>query len=172
MKRLGYLMLPLFLCGFVIHDESKLIWTDERLTWSDFRAEPDNTAFGAARTAVKISARPYRKNKKLEYKVVAYFLRDHSWCKSKSVNLLNHEQGHFDLAELYARKTRQKIFQLQQSNTTDYRVYNKAIQVILDESNAMDELYDRETLNGSILKKQIEWDLGIQREIQMLNGFQ
>jgi hypothetical protein len=171
MKRFGYLILPLLLCGFVSNDENKLIWTDERLTWSDFRAVPDNAAFGAARTAVTISAKPFKRNRKLQYKVGAYFLRNHSWCKTKSINLLNHEQGHFDLAELYARKARQKILQLQQSNVTDYRIYNKAIQVILDESNAVDRQYDRETLNGSILKKQIEWDLGIQRGLQTLNGF-
>lgn len=171
MKRVAYIILPLFLCAFIEEDESRLIWTDDRLTWSDFRAQPDHSSFGAARTAVTISARPFRKNRKLEYHVGAYFLKDHSWCKSKSTNLLNHEQGHFDLAELYARKIRQKIQELQQSKVKDYRVYNKAIQVILDESTAVDRRYDRETLNGSILKKQIEWDLGVHRELEALSRF-
>jgi hypothetical protein len=103
--------------------------------------------------------------------VKAYFLKDKSWCKVRSGNLLQHEQLHFDIAELYARKVRKKVNEMQEAGLKDHRVYNKAIHYILAESNEMDHQYDRQTLNGALLNKQLLWDLEIKLHLNELQQY-
>jgi hypothetical protein len=154
-------------------DQNKLLWSDHgQLTWADFKGQPKQNSFGDALTAVNISAKPYVKNRKLNYVVKAYFLKDKSWCKVRSGNLLEHEQLHFDIAELYARKVRQKVAELQSAGIKDHRIYNNAIHHILAESNEMDHQYDRQTLNGSLLNKQLTWELEVRIQMSELRAFQ
>jgi predicted secreted Zn-dependent protease len=168
------IMLFISLTGFNTDgDQNKLVWSDHgQLTWEDFKGQPKQNSFGDALTAVNISAKPYVKNRKLNYAVKAYFLKDKSWCKVRSGNLLEHEQLHFDIAELYARKVRKKVAELQRTGIRDHRVYNNAIEQILAESNELDQRYDRQTLNGSLPNKQFVWELEIKIQMNELQAFQ
>lgn len=168
-KPLLFVVVPLLIAGFSHPGADQLPWSETyHLKWEDFQAAPDSNAFGSALTTVTIKARPNRQNRRLEYDINAFFLRSHSWSKTRSIHVLNHEQIHFDLAELYARKARKKVQELQQLGINDYRVYNSALQAIFQESNEMDAKYDRETLNGALLKKQISWDLTIGTHLKEL----
>lgn len=166
------MVVSLLTSGFSHPGDDRIPWSETyHLKWEDFQAAPDSNAFGSALTTVTIKARPYRQGRGLEYDISAFFLRSHSWAKTRSIHLLNHEQIHFDLSELYARKARKKVQELQQLGIKDYRVYNSALQVIFEESNEMDAKYDRETLNGALLKKQILWDLTVGTRLKELHKY-
>lgn len=141
-----------------------------QLNWSDFTGKPSAEAKGDAGTAVSIKAKPYMEKKKMHYMVHALFNKRKSWSRAQSASLLAHEQLHFDIAELYARKARKKIAEIALTGETDLKVYNRAVQKILNESNWADVQYDAETLHGSILEKQQEWKEKITRELKELEN--
>jgi hypothetical protein len=152
--------------------ENVLLWDENKvLTWRDFLGKPDPLAKGDAASKVSIRATPLKRGKQLHYDVNTVFHRNDSWCKTPSAELLKHEQVHFDIAELYARKARKKISSLKREGVRDVKVYNAAISRIFDESNLTDAEYDRETVHGASRKKQTEWEYSIRIELMLLNRF-
>lgn len=141
------------------------------LEWEDFKGSRPDQYHGDAGTMVKIKAVPYLVRKKVKYHVYALFDKTNSWALEQSPQLLKHEQLHFDIAELYARKIRKKIRQLSVNKKNDLKVYNHEIRKLLQESNDFDRLYDIETLHGSLPKKQKEWEARVKSALKELNEF-
>ena len=151
---------------------NQLQWNEfYKLQWEDFRGEPDKDSHGDAATAVQISAKPFLVKKEIRYDVVALFNRSKSWARDKSPSLLVHEQLHFDIAELYARKIRKKIRELNAEGVKDIKIYNAAIRALLLESNEADEHYDLETLHGALSKTQAAWSEKVMREMATLQRY-
>jgi hypothetical protein len=169
-----FLILIFFILSGSISKEknSELLWDEgHKLEWQDFRGTINPKSRADAAATVSIRAMPYKKNRALHYHVDAVFIRDHSWCKSPSTDLLAHEQLHFDIAELYARKIRRKISDYKRLGIKDVKMYNKAIQEILTESNEADMRYDRETVHGAIAKRQTNWEEMVRLELQLLSPY-
>jgi hypothetical protein len=146
-----------------------IIWNEYRpLTWDDFKGKRSEDAAGDAGTVVQIKAKPYMVNKQVKYDVSAVFVINKSWADAQSHELLAHEQLHFDIAELYARKIRKVIAELSEAGEDDVKIYNRAIQKLLKESNEIDIQYDLETLHGAMLKKQEEWTREVRAELKAL----
>lgn len=141
------------------------------LDWEDFRGYRPDQYNGDAGSVVKIKAVPYIVRKKIKYDVYALFDKTKSWALERSPQLLKHEQLHFDIAELYARKIRKKILQLSGNKKNDLKTYNREIKKLLNESNEFDRLYDVETLHGSITRKQKEWELKVKQSLASLKDF-
>ena len=142
-----------------------------KLSWEDFQGSRTANAIGDAGTAVSIKAKPYMVQKKIKYDVYAYFNRQKSWAVDKSTELLEHEQLHFDIAELYARKIRKRISELSSRGVDDLDKYNAEIKRLLEESNAADVEYDLETLHGALPRKQLAWETKVKKELQDLDDF-
>jgi hypothetical protein len=156
----------------VADDEISLHWEAARpLIWSDFRGEPDALSDADAASAIRISAKPYRKGRKIFYAVDATFLPGRSWCRSKSDRLLRHEQLHFDIAELYARKIRKKVNDLRLNGIHDLKKYQDAVNLLLEESNRVDVTYDTRTCHGVITDKQLMWEKNIGSQLRSLEMF-
>lgn len=153
-------------------DAQLLEWNEfYRLTWEDFQGNRTSGSIGDAGTVVHIKAKPYFVGKKISYDVYAYFDRGQSWSIDQSPALLAHEQLHFDIAELYARKIRKQILTLTTDGVNDADRINTAIRALLDESNEIDKQYDAETLHGSIPSKQAKWQAKIATELRELKRF-
>jgi hypothetical protein len=147
------------------------LWSERKLTWDDFRGIPDPESHADAATAIRIKAEPFYKKRKLHYRVSAWFVPSKSWCRFKTDELLAHEQLHFDIAELYARKARKKVIELEQAGETDIDAYNSALQTILNESNEVDSDYDRETMHGSLPRAQASWRFKVDVEMMLLRAY-
>ena len=141
------------------------------LKWEDFKGSRPQQFHGDAGTMVKIKAVPYLVRKKIYYDVYTLFNKSESWALEKSPQLLAHEQLHFDIAELYARKIRKRIQQLSGDKKNDLKVYNQEIRKLLNESNEFDRLYDIETLHGIMIKKQLEWQEKVKNALVALKDF-
>jgi hypothetical protein len=149
-----------------------LVWNEfYKLQWDDFQGKPDANSLGDAGAAVQIKAKPFMINDDIEYDVAAIFSRSKSWMRDMSPELLAHEQLHFDIAELYARKIRQKVKELHDRKVNNIKVYNKAIQELLLESNLIDEQYDTETLHGALSKRQDAWSKKVKNELAGLKEY-
>ena len=82
-------------------NQSNLIeWNAERkLTWEDFKAQPDKTSTNAALTSSSINIEFGYTNTGLKYNIKCRFDKNLSWGRIKNDYILAHEQGHFDIAE-------------------------------------------------------------------------
>ena len=179
MAKMGYIIMFLLLAGAQGQSQSsvdpalgELSWNEfYKLQWDDFQGNADPNSLGDAATAVQIKAKPFLVKKEVKYDVVAIFNRKKSWIRDPSPSLLAHEQLHFDIAELYARKIRKKIKELNDQGKNNIKTYNAAIQQLLLESNEMDQQYDVETLHGALSKKQAAWSKKVKDELASLKKF-
>ena len=94
-----------------------IYWDANRpLTWADFRG-PKPKKVKKRFVAVTYSGLRYRFRKdssgKIRFAIVSYFDPTKSWKKRRQpgTELLNHEQTHFNITELYARRTRQTVLE-------------------------------------------------------------
>lgn len=144
--------------------EEVIPWSaDRKLSWSDFKGKPFKTAWAAATTASGISYEFSTSGTgdamNLEIKVVTYFYPDKSWYRPELCNdvILSHEQLHFDISELYARKM-QKILR----ETTFTRNIKSKIKTIFKQINRelsqLQNRYDHETDFSRNLEKQLFWN--------------
>jgi hypothetical protein len=176
MKKAAVLLSIIFQAAISLAQTSSsrdfLEWNEfYKLSWEDFQGQRTEHAIGDAGTAVSIKAKPYLVKNRVLYDVYAYFNRQKSWASDKSVQLLEHEQLHFDIAELYARKIRKRISELRDQGVNDVKDYNEEISKLLEESNVADVEYDLETLHGALPKKQLLWETKIRKELESLEGF-
>jgi len=158
--------------GFSQEIEEGVLWNDSlRLTWSDFKGKVPPAAVPAATTASGISysysANLLHHEVKLDYKVNAYFYPNESWYKPEvcTENTLEHEQLHFDIAELYARKMRNQLERTSFSDDVKAEV-RKIYQDILRELQDFQDQYDWETNFSRNREKQIEWNHKIAKALK------
>src|SRR5688572_19680249 len=85
-----------------------------RLRWSDFRGRPPERGEEGAKTGYALFYAWKCRGEAFDFRVIAAFRPRQSWVKAvvvkdtaQSRSTLGHEQTHFDLAEMHARKMRQ-----------------------------------------------------------------
>lgn len=145
-------------------EDRVLPWTQERkLTWADYQGRALKTEWASATTASGIT---YSLNSiignnesKLEIVVAALFYPDKSWYKSELCDdvVLSHEQLHFDITELFARKFRERLKTVK--NDTDIKKkVRKIFADINKELNTFQNKYDRETNYSRNIPEQLVWN--------------
>ena len=145
-----------------------------KLTWDNFKGKPDNSNNKAITCSTVYSKYETLIPNRIIINVRACFIKKESWKKDKhpSEYHLNHEQKHFDIAELFARKLRKiltdSVFQTE-------AIARKEIPRIIRENNKTlnlyQDLYDKET-NHSINKEQQGlWDVKIDKELNELEAY-
>lgn len=138
------------------------------LQWNDFEGEIPNRTLNAAETHVLIR---YKIISKKSVIVECCMDRTKSWVNLNSAtdSLLIHEQYHFNLAEIYARKIRREMSNLDTlsiSNTKE--IYEKWLQLHWSEQAR----YDKETNFSKNRQKQQEWQNHMEKELEELAKFQ
>ncbi len=150
--------------------ENKIFWNAERkLQWSDFQARPQGKGHLDAYSTLGMSyAVIHNTETVLEMAVYGYFEKDKSWVKAneKTDHLLNHEQSHFDLSELYRRILKKRFaafkgFTYANVNTEMKRIFDE----VFEEYDQVQQRYDRETNHSIVKLKQTQWDEFIKTQI-------
>jgi hypothetical protein len=169
MRLLIFIVALFFFCFMPGDNTDKLVWNEDRqLTWDDFRGKPAKR-FSAASTHYDIHKLMEEKGNAAEMNVEAVFFRNKSWKKTNWVNdeVLIHEQKHFDIVELFARKLRKLI---QNGKYTSYEHLKTVSDSLYDvndkEMDKYQDKYDDETdasMNGD---KQREWNQKISNELK------
>ena len=97
-------------------DYETISWSpDIKLGWNDFRGKVPQNARAAAITASGISyqfsTRGTGDMVELDYRVSTFFYPYKSWYQPHLCDslILSHEQLHFDISELFARKMRKRL---------------------------------------------------------------
>ena len=125
------------LMSFSFVKDDFILWQEnKKLKIQDFRADNKDTVkvnrqqFLGAISAIRIEYSSFQRNKNSvpEFSIKTYFDPNESWMLLKNDYVLQHEQIHFDLTELYARKMRKSVESLRQKNVTNISIYRKKIQ--------------------------------------------
>lgn len=147
------------------------------LSWDDFkgRARP-TTGEPSAVTDTGFRVQLECRESALDIRVVVEFYPNSSWVKAarKSAELLRHEQGHFDITELYARKMRKAIREAKIGCADDRKAEAEGKRIFdgLDrEWERAEKAYDAETKDGTDLRKQKDASGRIGRELGEMSGF-
>jgi hypothetical protein len=147
------------------------------LSWTDFQGRPRrSTSEPSAVTATGFRVQLECHEGALDIRVAVEFYMKSSWVKParKSPELLRHEQGHFDITELYARKMRRAVRDASIGCEDDRRA-EAAGRRIFDQMDRewekAEKQYDSETKDGTDLLKQKEASEGIARELAELSGY-
>lgn len=158
-------------------DNEKPWKAGERLSWSDFEGQPDFDHPYAAITysgmSYGFSAEIKRGKVLVTYDVKSFFVANKSWVKKWFLNdkgLLMHEQLHFDITELYARKFRQCLSMMNFTEKVKIEIKN-LYKEITDEKVKIQKLYDVETDHSKNKIAQKKWQLKIDSELQKLIDF-
>jgi hypothetical protein len=172
-KKVIYFFIFLLLFSFAGYTQDTINWQPSyKLKWKDFQASPNTSSPFAALSACSISYGFSYKNNVLDYSVYAFFTRSLSWSKFKNDSaLLTHEQGHFNISELFARKLRKAITEYTVNTSSINKDFETMFNKIWDEKKAYDSLYDKETNHARIIKKQMEWNIKIASELNNLNNY-
>jgi hypothetical protein len=160
--------------------EDAIVWTPRRLlTWSDFKGEPpDNAGVVVARTNYTIIDGMQCVGRKFEYRVVAAFRPRDSWVRTAalrtpadSARALRHEQTHFDLSEVHARRLRRYFAELMAPCNMSSGDLASAANTMERVEKAAQLRYDEETDNGRNPAQQARWDKEVDSQLAALAKF-
>ncbi|WP_051878608.1 DUF922 domain-containing protein [Chryseobacterium sp. FH1] len=169
-----FLVLSFVLILGFANAQDKIFWDKNRkLEWTDFQsgAKPTGSKT-AATTFCGISYLLNSSTKKFsskQVKIQSFFVPFKSWAhlEHKTDVILMHEQSHFDIAELFARRFRKLI----SDKNLDAKSLQKHYERIYDDYKAYQQDYETVTNHGRIRDKQYEYSRKIDEEIEELSDF-
>ena len=144
-----------------------------RLTWNDFHGRPPGSGPEVAKTAYALFYAWKCRREAFDFRVIATFRPRQSWVKTVALSdsvfsrsALRHEQTHFDLAEVHARRMRRYFATLAGAcSKTDSELTNLAGRLIQEEK-AEQQRYDAETNHGLRSERQAAWNAEVARQLQ------
>lgn len=168
------LCLPAYPAPLQGKNADEIIWIKERrLTVADFKGSARNKQFeAAANSGIRYDFSGSDKEGSVTLRIEAFFDCNTSYFKSTAdqVVTLEHEQGHFDMTEVYARKL-VKAFKEQIHNTKELQQKHKRIyKQITDELQRMQNKYDKEIYPDR--SKQAGWISRINKELEELEKYE
>ncbi|MBA2499630.1 MAG: hypothetical protein H0V30_07885 [Chitinophagaceae bacterium] len=130
---------------------------NRRLNWTDFEGPVNHQSEAAALTSTFLGFQYRVKNNVFSYNIACRFAKKRSWGLIKNDWILNHEQGHFDISELFARYLHEAIT----NYPLDFKNLKNDLDLIYQEHMELKEefqnLYDTETDYSRNKEKQREW---------------
>jgi len=155
-------------------EDDSIFWMPNKvLSWSDFQGIPNYRSGYGAITSSGIGYDCHFKGSFLTIEVRSKFFKRESWVKvnGKDQEGLKHEQGHFDIAEIYARKLRKT---LQETTFTRTNIKYKLNDIYKQNSKAWgdeENLYDKETDHHRNRSNQYRWNERIAIELSKLENY-
>lgn len=110
----------------------------------------------------------------VQFRVYNTFSMQRSWVRPDAMTdeVLEHEQGHFDLCELYTRKLRAR-FNATEGITVDNlrRITRSVWAEVHGEYAERQEQYEEETAHGLNREGQIAWTAFLEKELAATEGW-
>lgn len=153
-------------------DEELISWSAyKKLTWADYKGTPRPESDAVASTATYLGIEYSFNNKGFGYKITCTFSKNRSWGSHKTDYVLAHEQGHFDIAEIFARKLNWRMSEYRFNKNSFKTDLKKIYDEITRAKEAMQNEYDKETNHSIKKEKQEEWLKKIQEELNEYKDF-
>ena len=160
---IAFFILPLLANA---QDEEFIEWSPgNRLSWDDYLAKPSLVSDAAAITSTALGIEYHVRNNELSYKITCRFSKTRSWGRYKTDYILGHEQGHFDITEIFARKLAKTLSEYDFNSHKYSHDLEEIYKRIMDEKEDFQDQYDRETDFSRNKEKQAEWMKKIEKEL-------
>jgi lipopolysaccharide export LptBFGC system permease protein LptF len=169
----SFLIFILFMCFSFTQDNNSILWGETtKLVWADFKGTPNNSSPYKAFTESGIHTEISAKNNEANISIKVSFDKNKSWVKeTPTTELLMHEQIHFDITELWARKFRQKL----KGKTFRFNTFQSELNTIqtsiYKDSKEMQVLYDKETEHSINTANQQKWNKKMAEDLKNLSAF-
>ncbi len=152
---------------------SLLQWSkNAKLTWNDFQGVPPKTVGKeSARSFIEIRTRGVWKHHLPRFRVLVWFKKSDSWARDTSRALLDHEQLHFDIGELYGRKIKKAFSKFSRQGDTVMKDYSRVVTTYYGACENDNTLYDSETAHGINPRQQQEWEVKVAKELNRLRKY-
>ncbi len=151
-------LLPSFSLFAQNNEEELLEWSaTRRLNWSDYKARPNPNSDAVATTTTVLAVEYNFKNNQFGFIIKSRFSKTRSWGSHKTDYILSHEQGHFDIAEVFARKLNKNLSEYTFNKKTYQKDLKKIYEDITDEKEETQNDYDKETKHSINKERQAEW---------------
>lgn len=139
-------------------NEEVLEWDPSRkLSWADYKARPNPDSDAAASTTTYLGINYNITSRSFSYKIYSRFSKTRSWGLHKTAHILSHEQGHFDIAEIFARKLHKKMSEYEFNKKTYNKDLEKIYRDVTKEKEDTQNQYDKETNHSIIKTEQLLW---------------
>lgn len=182
MKKSILFSLALFFASFVFaqneepSEDDRIFWDEWfKLEWSDFKGDPHTNEGVAAQSSIGL---PYNYVSDgegiLNVTVNVCFIKSESWSRSEKRNnvLLQHEQLHFDIAELHRRMIIKELLEAKFDKNNYKEVLEEIINRIwVKKYRVMQDKYDSETNFSRIIREQINWNRFVKQQLTNLEEY-
>lgn len=171
MKTVQFLLLAFF--TLLIYErtfsQDTINWRpDYKLKWEDFQAKPDTTSEYGAVSSINTKFSSTNTEKDFTFNVYCFFEKKKSWVRVYTNEGLIHEQGHFNISGIFARKLMAAFKNYKFNSATVTQDIKKIFSQIKQERAAMDALYDKETDFHRDSINQEKWNKKIAEELSRL----
>lgn len=141
-----------------------------KLSWNDFRGAVNATtgeSAAATHCGFGFRTKPNATNSKMEIVVYNTFYAEKSWVRAdaKIASILDHEQGHFDLCEIYTRKLRAHMSQFDFRAADLQQALMNIYSEVSNEYESRQQAYEQETTHGTNIRQQKKWQEMIANEL-------
>jgi len=130
---------------------------DKRLVWDDFLCEPKLGTDAVASTSTSLGIAYQLTNGQLTYHITCYFNKEKSWGLMRTDYILAHEQGHFDITEIFARRLNEALQNYHFNKRSFKKDIGQIYQAIVKEKEEYQKRYDGETDHSRNRKTQYDW---------------
>jgi len=143
---------------FRVESEDLIPWeNDKRLVWDDFLCEPKVGTDAVASTSTSLGIAYQITEGELKYHITCYFNKEKSWGLMKTDYILAHEQGHFDITEVFARRLNEALQNYQFNKRSFKKDIGQIYQDIVSQKEEYQKTYDAETDHSRNRKVQYDW---------------
>lgn len=176
-SKICFIILSLFFCSFIYAQTNKkdIEWSPEGLRAKNYRLLRQSKTEGDIKVGAVTGSKPVMDasvlniNGKRVLRITFSNRFDYagSWMlKSETHNegLLKHEQGHFDLNEIYTRKMFQQCKSFKFTGNFRNEIYT-IMQAENNELKQVQQIYEKETAHGTNESGQSDWNDKIATEL-------
>ena len=168
-----YLVFTIKMTAQLKMDTTLLEWnTNKLLTWNNFEGANKKISVFKAESVTFFKTYFYLKKDSVFFSIKTYFDKKKSWrnssCLFEDYYGLNHEQQHFNITELFARKIRAIIFAKNLNEKEIESIFNENIKAC----NDFQDLYDKETNHSLNKTNQVIWDKKVKNLLLSLDKYE
>lgn len=153
--------------------DSIIIWNENyKISWDDFLGEKFISKGGVAANSffVLYYIPGYHKNSYYSYTIIPVFYKYKSSVTDRNSKLLEHEQIHFDVQEIFSRKIRKQFEILKNCKESEY-THRKIFNNYLDSLKNYQKKYDLDTDYSLDKKKQEFWKAIVAKKLKQLDSY-
>lgn len=163
------------LLNILWNNDNLIYWSEtQKLQFEDFKKQaPNNPPYNGISTTSFQFLYDYDADS-LYIKTFSFFVKNESWLFQKDSATLIHEQGHFDITEIYCRKFRQKLEILYQHGANELDVKSQIdslYKLCYNDCLLQQDSYDDAVKESIYGEKQAYWNQQIKMHLTEISSF-